>query len=160
MTCSFATVFSHEVSPKRVGFSTELTGFPHLTKPIFDVSGEFLAVNQTPVDARPFCRAAFRNIKRWLEGTPPPAGRYIDGALRGTTFVITRDEEGNATGGVRAPHRRMATLPALPLGSYNGVDNTDPANVFVCSPACSRPSPNRNSTLATPPAGRTTSSTG
>jgi hypothetical protein len=82
----------------------ELAGFPHLTKPIFDVSGEFLAVNQIPVDARPFCRAAFRNIKRWLEGTPPPAGRYIDGALRGTTFVVTRDDDGNATGGVRAPH--------------------------------------------------------
>ena len=112
----------------------QLTGFPHLTKPIFDVSGEFLAVNQTPVDARPFCRAAFRNIKRWLEGTPPPAGRYIDGALRGTTFVITRDEEGNATGGVRAPHMPSidahGNVAGAPLGSYNGVDNTDPANVF------------------------------
>lgn len=112
----------------------ELAGFPHLTKPIFDVSGEFLAVNQTPVDVRPFCRAAFRNIKRWLEGTPPPAGRYIDGALRGTTFVITRDEEGNATGGVRAPHMPSidahGNVAGVPLGSYNGVDNTDPANVF------------------------------
>jgi Alpha/beta hydrolase domain len=112
----------------------ELAGFPHLTKPIFDVSGEFSAVNQTSVDARPFYRAAFRNIKRWLEGTPPPAGRYINGALSGDAFVITRDADGNATGGVRAPHMPSidahCKLSGAPLGSYNGVDNTDPANVF------------------------------
>jgi Alpha/beta hydrolase domain len=112
----------------------ELAGIAHLTKPIFDVSAEFLAANQNPVDARPFCRAAFRNIKRWLEGTPPPTGRYINGALSGTTFVIIRDADGNATGGVRAPH--MLTIDAhdevagAPLGSYKGVDNTDPANLF------------------------------
>ena len=112
----------------------ELAGCPHLPKPILDVSGEFLAVNQAPVDARPFCRAAFRNLKRWLEGTPPPPGRYIEGALSGTTFVVARDADGNATGGVRAPHMpsigARGKLAGAPLGSYNGVDNTDPANVF------------------------------
>ena len=99
------------------------------------MSGEFLAVNQTPVDARPFCRAAFRNIKRWLEGTPPPAGRYIDGALRGTTFVITRDEEGNATGGVRAPHMPSidahGNVAGAPLGSYNGRTTTPRASTAI-----------------------------
>jgi hypothetical protein len=114
----------------------EVAGTPHLPKPIFDVSGEFGAVNQIPVDARPLFRGAVRNIKRWLRGIPPPAGRYIAGALApdGVTFVITRDADGNATGGVRLPHMpsidSRGDIAGAPLGSYHGIDTADPANVF------------------------------
>jgi alpha/beta hydrolase family protein len=114
----------------------EVAGTPHLPKPIFDVSGEFAAVNQIPVDARPLFRGAFRNIARWLNGAPPPAGRYIDGALAadGARFVITRDADGNATGGMRLPHMPsidpQGGIAGVPLGTYHGTDTTDPANVF------------------------------
>ncbi len=111
----------------------ELAGVPHLPKPIFDVSGEFGAVNQIPVDARPVYRAAFRNITRWLDGQAPPAGRYIDGAFDGTNFIITRDADSNATGGVRMPHMpaTVGGVPSgAPLGHYFGTDATDPVNVF------------------------------
>ena len=53
-------------------------------------------------------------------------------------FVINRDEEGNATGGVRAPHMPSidahGNVAGAPLGSYNGVDNTDPATAHSIAP--------------------------
>ena len=84
----------------------EVAGAPHLAQD-FEVQG----VRLNPLDVAPVVRAAFVAGNRWVtRGKQPPPTALIDSAPAGaidpiywTETGIARDQDGNATGGVRFP---------------------------------------------------------
>jgi hypothetical protein len=109
----------------------ELAGVAHISAALADFRG-LGKPDQNPVSASPPMRAAHRNLKRWIEGTRPPASRYIrlqDVApvdFDGFPYLPSvRDGDGNALGGVRLPHmttRAHGRAAGAPLGTYLGLD--------------------------------------
>jgi Alpha/beta hydrolase domain len=62
--------------------------------------------------------AALAHLEDWVrDGTPPPKGARIETTGTGKNVAITRDEQGNAVGGVRTP------LVDAPLATNTGEKN-------------------------------------
>lgn len=109
----------------------ELAGVAHLY-PAIHATGKYGHFHQNPVNHEPAARAALKNLVDWiLNDIDPPPSTYIAGEEKDNQFIIKRDTDGNAIGGVRLPH--MPSLPSdgrkvgAPLGVYLGVKKDEPS---------------------------------
>ena len=104
----------------------EIAGVSHVTPKLMNLDRIGLR-DQNYTSSNEFIKASFQLLLDWLgEGKKPPPSVYIDGEMQADgKFIIKRDADGNAVGGIRPPHMIRSHTDSTetigaPLGNYLG----------------------------------------